>query len=166
MARRRFTPTPRRKRVWADEAGSLTGAAKATLFAFDLLATYRAAGGSTQGVTVVRTVVDLACSVDQASALGDIVTWGLVKGTQTVADAPDPFSEPFADWAYIHTSFPGEANSDLTAGSPRVPSTFDVHSMRKIDEVGDTWLLCYLASMTTPTTFTTKFRVRTLLLLP
>jgi hypothetical protein len=152
--------------VWADQIGSSAGMTKDVFAAFDLLSGYRTAGASSQGATVLRTLIDFAWLINEAHVFADTMTLGLVVGTKTVADAPDPVSEPYADWAFLHTLHSGElGTSGVTADTPCAVH-YDVHSMRKVDEVGETWLLVAEGGGTGTLTYDIHFRVRTLLLLP
>jgi len=170
MARRRalrFSLTPRRKRVWADLQISDLGFAESALRSNDLLAGYVAAGGSMQGVTVQRTIVDLSWWSDTVGSVDNFMTFGLYKGTNTAADVADPVTEPYADWAFIHTSFQGEGHGLIANDTPHVVR-IDTATMRKVDEIGETWWLLFKLSAPTAVSETgsVKARVRTLLLLP
>ena len=152
--------------MWADQTFTVTAGTKTTLYAFDLLAAYRTAGGSTQGVTVVRTILDFGWLINEAHVMQDYATMGLVVATKTVADAPDPVTEPYADWAYITTLISGSQGTSGTAADTPDVRFFDVHSSRKIDEIGDTWMCCLELSGTGTLTWDAQARARTLLLLP
>jgi len=168
MAQRRgrLRPTPRRKKVWADTEQTLSTIAENTAQALDCLAGFVAAGGSTQGATVIRTIIDLTWSGTATQLSGDKVTLGLITEPTGVAAYPDPIAEPYADWAYVKTMYAGAGHGLLTAGVPNV-SHHDVHSMRKLDEVGQSWFLVWI--LTAPgsvNTLNAFARVRTLILLP
>jgi len=168
MARRRsnFSPTPRRKRVWADSQITDTGFAESALRSNDLLSGFRAADGSTQGVTVQRTVIDIVWTINESHTFADNLTLGLIKGTQATADVADPVLEPYADWAWIQTSWSG-AGHGLVAADAAMHLHIDTSTMRKIDEVGETWWLILKGTAPiTAATYDYYARVRTLLLLP
>ena len=168
MARRRsnFAPTPRRKRVWADSQISRAAVAESTLEANDLLSGIRAAGGFTQGVTVQRTIIDFWWSINEGHNFADTVTIGLIKGTEAVADQADPVLEPYADWAYIKTQNAGATHA-LVGADAGNSFSIDTATMRKIDEVGETWWLMFRGTApATAATYDYFARVRTLLLLP
>jgi len=168
MARRQrmHAPTPRRKKVWADHETTQSGIAENTATAVDVLAGFVAAGGSTQGCTVLRCIIDLTWTGTALAVSGDKVTIGLVTAPLTVGVYPDPIAEPYADWAYVRTLYKGADTGLLTAGSPDV-SHHDVHSMRKLDEVGmSLWLVTVLTAPGSANTMNLLARVRTLLLLP
>ena len=152
--------------MWASQTVSDVGFAEDALRSEDLLAAYEAAGGSIQGVTVARTLIDISWGINEAHALGESLTVGLIKGTATAADVADPVSEPFADWAYNRVLYAGAGHGLLTADAPNVWH-FDIRSMRKVDEVGETWWLIYKGTaQVTAATFDVRAKVRTLLLLP
>jgi len=169
MARRRrmLAPTPRRKRVWADTYFEDLGFAENALRSQDLLSDYVASGGSTQGVTVVRTVVQLLWGINESHGPGDRITFGLIKGTQTAADVADPVAEPYADWAWNECRYSGWEHGLVTADASE-KWVLDTKSMRRIDEVGETWWLIYqgTAPVTTTATYDVRCHARTLLLLP
>lgn len=166
MARRRTTPPVRRKRTWADDQITDLGFAEDALRSENLLTTYIAAGGSTQGCTVQRTIVSAIWWTDTVSSADNAMTFGLIKGTSVAADVPDPVAEPYADWAFLHTSFQGEGHG-IVANDTGMTVFIDTSSSRKVDEVGETWWLVFRGSAPTAAaeTFSVRARVRTLLLL-
>jgi len=166
MARRRFAPTPRRKKVWADHETTQSAVAENTATAVDVLAGFVAAGGSTQGCTVLRTLIDLTWTGTALAVSGDKVTIGMITNATGVATFPDPIAEPYADWSYVSTLYKGAGHGLLTAGSPDV-SHHDLHAARKLDEVGQS--LYFVTILTAPGSSNTMnlfARIRTLLLLP
>jgi len=169
MARRQRTapPTPRRRKVWADLSIADDGFAEDALRSNDLLADYISAGGSSQGVTVLRTIVTVAWSINEAHTPKEKLTFGLIKGTTAAADVADPINEEYADWAYLSTRYAGRDHGLVTADAGNYVD-LDVKSMRRIDEVGETWWLIYrgTAPATATATYDVRARVRTLLLLP
>lgn len=169
MARRSrlARPTPRRKRVWADTQITDLGFGESSLRSEDLLADYKSSGGSAQGVIVARTIIDLTWWVDTNGSVDNFFTLGLIKGTQSAADVADPVAEPYADWAFLKTDYQGASHSVVAIDRP-MTYQIDTKSMRKIDEVGETWWVIYSGGAPTSVaeTFSLKARVRTLLLLP
>jgi len=164
--RRMHSPTPRRKKVWADVEGTGTTIAEDTAFSVDLLAGFVAAGGAIMGATVLRTLIDIVWWPTAAVVAGDKLTIALVHQSTGAVNVVDPIVEPYADWAYVRTLYAGDSSGLLAAGTPWA-SHHDVHSMRKIDEVGTTWFLSGI--YTAPGSATTanyKLRARTLILLP
>jgi len=167
MAQRgRIRPTPRRKKVWADHETVQSTIAENTAVPVDVLAGFVAAGGSTQGCTVIRTIIDLTWATTATAVSGDKLTMGLIVGPTTLAAQADPIQEPYADWMYVKTLYIGAGHGLLTAGVPNV-SHHDVHAMRKVDEVGSTlYLSTFLTAPGSVNAFNMFARVRTLLLLP
>jgi hypothetical protein len=164
--RRRFAPTPRRKKVWADTEGTGSTLAEDTAFSFDVLAGFVTAGGAVMGATVIRTLIDFVWWPTAAVTAGDKLTFGMIHQATGALNVADPITEPYADWAYVRTLYAGDSSGLLAAGAPWV-SHHDIHSMRKIDEVGTSWF--FSGMFTAPGSATTanyKTRVRTLLLLP
>ena len=166
MARRLRPRADKRGKVWADVEGTGATIAEDTAFSADLLAGFIAAGGSIQGATVLRTIIDLVWWTTAAGAAGDKLTIALIHQATGALNVADPIVEPYADWAYVRTLYAGGDTGLVAAGTPWV-SHHDVHSMRKLDEVGSTFFLSgmYTAPFTA-TTANFKFRCRTLLLLP
>jgi len=169
MARRRrmVAPTPRRKRVWADQQFTDAGFAEDSLRSQDLLADYVTNGGSTQGVTVVRTLLWVSWLINEAHVGRDYIEFGLIKGTKATADVADVHLEPYADWAWVDRVGSGTTTGLVTADAPEF-YTADVKSSRKVDEIGETWWLIYkgTAPVTATATYDVQARARTLLLLP
>jgi len=170
MARRRsriYSPTPRRKRVWADSQITDTGFAESALRSNNLLSGFIAAGGSTQGVTVQRTILSIVWTINEAHTFADDLTVGLIKGTTATADVADPVLEAYADWAFVKTQWSGDPHG-LVAADAAMHLEIDTSSARKIDEVGETWWLIVkgTAPQTASATYDFYCRARTLLLLP
>ena len=164
--RRMVRPTPRRKRVWADQEISDNGFAEDALRSNDLLTGYIGAGGSTQGITVVRTLIWMTWLINEAHTPTDRLTIGLFAGSTAAADVADPDTEPYIDWAYHNTLFSGADHGLVAADTPQV-SFHDVRSARRVEEVGQTWWLIVKGSAPgTAATYDFQARVRTLLLLP
>jgi len=165
--RTRFAPMPRRKRIWADTQVTDLGFAESSLRSNDLLSDFVSSGGSSQGVTVARTIVNLTWWTDTVSSVDNFLSVGLIKGTQSTADVADLVAEPYADWAYILTSFQGHDHGLVAIDTP-MRVDIDTATKRKIDEVGETWWLQFSGGAPTAAneTFSVKCRVRTLLLLP
>jgi len=163
---RRFSPTPRRKKVWADHEGTGSTIAEDTSFDLNVLAGFVTAGGSTQGATVIRTIIDLTWWGTAAVTAGDKLTIALHTYSTGLGALADPINEPYADWMYVKTLYAGAEHGLLTAGVP-FTSHHDVHSMRKLDEVGTSLFLTGIyTSPGSATTANYKGRVRALFPLP
>ena len=152
--------------VWMEQTISDTGFAEGALRSNDLSTEFEAAGGALMGCTVIRTLIDLVWLINEAHTPADRLTLGLIKGTSAAADVADPVSEPFADWAYHRTLFSGMDHGLVAADTAQVFHA-DVRSMRKIDEVGETWWLIYEGTaLNTVATYDVTANVRTLIKLP
>jgi len=99
----------------------------------DLLAGFIAAGGSTQGVTVMR--IHVAYSFRSADA--QVNGSRLVQGFGIGNDGNDPVTAPFSDWMLNKSHFVGAGHGLIAGGTPNV-GEIDIRSKRKCDEVGDT----------------------------
>jgi len=128
----RVTPQ-RRKLVWAQTTLTDTAFAVTTNRTTDLLAGFIAAGGSTQGVTVMR----IHCAYSFRSADVQVNGSRLVQGFCIGNDGNDPVTAPHSDWLTNVSHFVGRGHGLLTGGTPNV-GEIDVRSKRKCDEVGDT----------------------------
>jgi hypothetical protein len=69
----------------------------------DLLANFKADGGTQQGVTVAR--IHLRLAIVNAPAAGDQLALGIIRGQNTdvgvtVLGAPTPSADPYEDWMY------------------------------------------------------------------
>lgn len=149
MARRqrRYAPTARRKLIWARGTTDLAPAATGT--AIDLLAQFRADGGTTLGATITRVHIGLSLGwtawvPNSADRLYNGVLVDQLD--QPEAQVPRPAVEPHADWMWWSAAPVVPTQSALTAASP-VPATavsvfaydvLDVKSQRKCEELGQT----------------------------
>jgi hypothetical protein len=164
--RRRFAPTPRRKKVWADHEGTGTTIAEDTSFDLNVLAGFITAGGSTQGATVIRTIIDLTWWGTAAVTAGDKLTLGLHTYSTGLGALADPINESYADWMFVKSLYAGAEHGLLGAGVPNTVH-LDIHSARKLDEVGTSlWISGIYTAPGSATTANYKLRCRTLLLLP
>lgn len=171
---------PRRKKVWANRQATLTGqgAGSPSISGVDLLSDYVTAGGSTQGVTVIRTVLQIVVESTTGGQFFNTAReayFGLmVSELAPVATTDeDPLARPHLDWAWNEMYLLGQPNANQpslilpasTASSGMMNK--DIRSRRKIEEIGQSWLLCF----NTPTAaqaagITFVIHGRTLLLLP
>jgi len=135
MARRvqRSVGSVRRKLVWAQTTLTDTAFAVATNRTTDLLAGFVAAGGSSQGVTVMR----IHCAYSFRSADAQVNGSRLVQGFCIGNDGNDPTTAPHADWLLNKSHYVGQWHGLLAAGTPNA-GEIDNRSKRKCDEVGDT----------------------------
>jgi len=159
--RRGFAAAQRRKLTWATAAGTFSGINTDGVME-DLLANYKAAGGSTQGCTVIRTHIDIAIQTATPN-IADGVFCGLI-----VANDPNTLSdygptEGFLDWAlYRHLFVMG-----TTSGSSSQETRYeiDLRAKRRIQELQESWYLNLTALLGVNSTNVT-YNARTLLALP
>lgn len=154
--RRRFRPQARRKMIWARSLDLFNTTVPAAGTAVDLLATFRADGGTSLGTTVTRVRLDLtlvwlagAASVfDLPDQLVQGVIVDQIQASQ--GEVPRPGVELHADWMYWRRHGPTDAQSLLPlAATSGITSQFmshmtiDVQSQRKMEELGQTlyWVL-------------------------
>ena len=124
----------------------------------DLLAEYKLAGGSTQGITIMRT--HIALNVTSASAgVGDGAFVGLVVGTDADTATQVTPTEPFLDWM-LYTSI-------YSAGGGGVINSheIDLRAKRKMQELNQIYWLDLAALLGTNAT-QVAFTARTLIALP
>jgi len=119
--------------VWAQTTLTDTAFAVNTNRTTDLLAGFIAAGGSSQGVTIMR----IHCSYSFRSADVQVNGSRLVQGFCVGNDGNDPVTAPHSDWMMNKTHFVGAGHGLLAGGTPNV-GEMDIRSKRKCDEVGDT----------------------------
>jgi len=119
--------------VWAQTTLTDTAFAVATNRTTDLLAGFVTAGGSTQGVTVMRIHATFSFRSDQTTINGS----RLVQGFGIGNDGNDPVTAPHSDWLTNVSHFVGTGHGLIAGGTPNA-GVIDVRSKRKCDEVGDT----------------------------
>jgi len=128
----------RRRTTWARGSGAQSFAA-AGYSTFDLLNDYVAAGGTTAGVTVVRTHLYLSFAV--APTVGTPFGVGIVRGQNTdvglsVVGAPRPITDEFEDWAFWEVPIASDAGTGVgPAYYPWNIRMLDLKSQRKIPEL-------------------------------
>jgi len=137
-SRRRHTVsrgTPRRKFIWARQAGLVSGG-PASGGEVDLLQLFNQTyGADLVGATVMRIRGIMAV---RSANIGQ----HLVAGVRVMADGGPPFSattegpnvQPFADWMLYEPFTTDVASGNSTDVSARV---IDVKSARKLEELGD-----------------------------
>ena len=162
--------------MWADFESADTNLLNAVGTQFDLLAGFVTAGGSTQGVTVVRTIIQLICRPNVAGngVLGsDRFRVGLIVGeVPAAASVPDfdPVGRPYLDWA-LNDMKTGVGASGISGTPPNAAiiseHRWDIGAKRKIQEVGQSWILAlFLKSWAGVGGANFLIHTRTLLLLP
>ena len=155
--RRGFEGAQRRKLTWATvRAAPQTITTTGTLV--DLLSEYKLAGGSTQGITIMRT--HIALNVTAATAgVGDGAFVGLVVGTDVDTATQVTPTEPFLDWM-LYTSV-------YAAGGGGVINShmIDIRAKRKMQELNQIYWLNLVALLGVNAT-QVAFTARTLIALP
>jgi len=150
----------RRKLVWDTEQGTFGSLAVGGHAGIDMGASL-ATNASILGSTVVRTLVTIA--LPGYASGSDSYTYGVLKGRTGDAgsastQAPDPFTNPELDWAWIGKAF--ATFSGATQDTQRVIQ-FDVRAKRKLQELNEIWLLM-VTNNTAAIVTTAKFHTRTL----
>lgn len=157
MRRKRFAPTARRKLIWARSLDLYQppAALPAAGTAVDLLAQFRADGGSTLGCTVTRIRMDLSYQISNPGAVNltsqDMLAVGIIVDQLQAnqAEVPRPGVEEHADWmywrrrAYTTNDFSAVPYGTGTAPVYLMTEQIDVKSQRKLEELGET-LWCVL----------------------
>lgn len=166
----------RRKLVWARTQFSTAYTAAAFANWFDVLSTFRTAMGinaNLPGCTVARTRIDLFAANLATGA--PPLTVGLKVLTlremnEAVIDpayalGTSPQTETNADWMLWRGLYPNHG-SDPTTGVPNAMTyEFDVKSMRRLDEAGETLGWCG-SKQTTTAGYTVFTSISCLLALP
>ena len=133
----------RRRTTWARSTGLMTTASAATYQTVDLLAAFKAAGGTTFGCTVAR--IHLRLAVVSAVVVADQFSIGIIKGQDTdvgvtVAGAPQPITHPYEDWLYWSSFF---ANVGSGSGAGFFPGgtgasyEVDIKAKRKLQDLDE-----------------------------
>ena len=125
----------------------------------DLLAGFVTAGGSREGLTIMRTRITWSYA---PAAVGDQLRVGLIV-TETAAAALqlNPLSEPYEDWMLNHAVYPNA--SGATVDATRI-GEIDNRAKRKITGMRETYWMSVVASTATTNSWTAH--VRTLVALP
>jgi len=134
----------RRKRVWAQTDVDLGPLGAGLDLGTDLLADFRAKGGSTEGVTVARSHVAIQWSLGAAGALQlDRQQFGLIVRGR-VAGLPagfNPSADPYEDWA-LAVSVPQYGyNQPWIVANNACSYVTDLRAMRRCEELQDSWFL-------------------------
>jgi len=161
MGRRGFATGQRRKLTWASARGEFADL-DTVAEVIDLLADYKAAGGSTQGITIMRTHIQL--SVQSAAAtVGHGAFVGLIVGTINDTAAQLNGAEPFLDWMLYRSCY-AFGGSEGTSSSEHVYD-IDLRAKRKMQEVNQEYYLV-LESLIGATGTNVAYTARTLVALP
>jgi len=136
----------RRETVWIRDNITDTLATGSHYKTYDLASTFKAAGGNTQGLTVVR--AHLSIAVWSVVASGDQMAYGLVRGQNTdvgtdIVGAPTPIADPYEDWAFwdIRTASNAGGSGCYSRTGLTNAWEIDVKAMRRIPEIQMTFNL-------------------------
>ena len=158
----------RRRTSWVTVDQSLSIPAANGLQTIDLLASFKADGGTQQAVTIGRTHLRLIPTAGLANA-GNNFHWGLIRGQAAdvgtnIAGAPDPATQIYADWLLWEHIVTDQSSFINEFGGRQL--NVDLRAMRKLEELMMNYnlALSVQASTVFPTTFTVSGRI--LLLLP
>jgi hypothetical protein len=149
----------RRKTTWARIQETTTIAAANAYSTFDMLAGWKADGGSQQGVTIVRT--HLLLTQTTACNPGDNFVWGLIRGQNTdqgvgVVGAPVPDLDPYEDWLMWEHRYASnfEANGCYSSSGGTNSLYYDLRAKRVLPELQQAYncVIKSLSSVTYPVT--------------
>jgi len=170
MARR--SSSTRRKLVWADSQGfsgtplGLAGSGAN----FDLLSTYRGSGGSTQGVTIIRTHLTMGAGYTPTTSVTpqEGIDVGLIVSQIDEQQNTLRTDKPNFDWMLFKTFYAMQGNSQWNnaAGTPQLVTAYeiDLRAKRKCQEIQETLFLSTAARTAVTTEF--WYHARILLALP
>jgi hypothetical protein len=156
---------PRRKLVWATvqqiPAGTLASGGKAN---FDLLGNLETVGASVLGCTVIRTIVLHTCSEATADTNQGMYV-GLLHADVVNVTNIDPSTNFGADWSLLTVNGPPTAQQVYFSGTNTIwGQRYDIKAKRKIEELGEKYLLCFENAGSGQVSYT--FFARTLIALP
>lgn len=171
LRRRARMAPPRRKLIWARSIDVMAPAlVPAAGTAVDLLAQFRADGGSTLGSTVTRVLLDFQVLWSNDITTTDRVGVGvIVDQLQTdETEVPRPGVEPHADWMYWRMTGVSPQDLAITPSSTAVQSAWavDVKSQRRMEELGQTLWLVMDPTFGGATTLSVQCNASVLLRLP
>jgi hypothetical protein len=134
----------RRRLEWASTTITHNAIASGTVTTDDLLSGFVTAGGSREGLTVMRIHLQLAYAA--ASAGGTSRIGLIVAGSgSTAATELNPASFPYEPWLLNRLLFPTTSGAVVDASTP-----FDIdnRSKRKVQHLGESLFLSWVATDT------------------
>jgi len=165
---RRGTPrrtTQRRKLVWAETGGTLTPGVAGAGAITDLLAGYRAGGGSTQGITIMRTHIAYSAFLHAAPNAGNGFASGVIVDDTAQTVATMNTSQIYKDWMYITNKYSGNSDTAFASGTGFIyGGDIDLRSKRKCQELQQTLWMC--TDRLTANVIDVAFLARVLIALP
>lgn len=163
-SRRGFASAQRRKLVWATTSGSLSTVPTGAGTLIDLLSGYRAAGGTTQGITIIRTHAQFATAAPLSGLTSaDGVGLGLIIGNGTESASTLNNQDFFLDWMLRRELFSASATS-LPNNTAAAAWDIDLRAKRKVEELNQTYWMSVNAIATATPSF--SYFVKVLLALP
>lgn len=163
----------RRRTTWAREIGSATLSTDGAYSTFDLLNTFKTAGGNTQGITIART--HLVIAIQSVPAANDALAYGVIRGQNTdvglsIAGAPSPNGDLFEDWAFWeYLPMAAQPDGGGYCAAPTGPNDswrVDIRAKRKLPELQMSWNFVIERVAAVSTDLVVNFSASTLLMLP
>jgi len=140
----RRSTSQRRKLVWAETGGTVTPGVAGAGAVSDLLANYRAAGGSTQGITIMRTHIAYDAFLHSAANSGDGFAMGIIVDDAAATTATSlSTANPYNDWMYVSNKYMGNSMAALASGTGFIyGGEVDLRAKRKCQELKQThWVV-------------------------
>ena len=158
--------TTRRKLVWADSAGYVNPVGFSPGTNVDLLSGYRAMGGSTQGITIIRTHISFGSTVTAPTTAQDGFTVGVIVDDNSATSVTLNPTKANLDWMILKTFYTsGMAGSfDSANNTFYAACEIDLRAKRKAQELQQTLFLSLL--QTTAVGIGVSYHARVLLALP
>ena len=163
-----FRKGQRRKLVWAETAqagtiGVIGGSPGVDNV--DLLAGYRTAGGSTQGITIMRTHISFSVFLHSAAIASDGVALGLIIDDTAQTTSTLNTGAAYKDWMYLSNWYPASGNAGGPSGTGWLYGFhIDLKAKRKSQELQQSYFMS--ANALTANVTDVAFLVRTLIALP
>ena len=130
----------------------------------DLLANLKVAGSSVLGATIMRTHCSLSFSEASADTGQGVIAGFIVSDAPTTVNL-DPSTQFGLDWMLLRPLGPSGTGNEIVIGTTLFwGHTIDLRSKRKIEELGEQYLLC-LFNNGSGTVSVSRF-TRTLIALP
>jgi hypothetical protein len=161
-----------RRTTWARSQQTVSIATGTAFDNVDLLANFRADGGTTDGCTVAR--IHFRMNTTSAMTPGDAFGFGIFRGQNTdvgtsVVGAPNPTSDPYEDWLYW-TVFGAQVSAGsgpgYFPGGAGAPYEIDVRAKRKIPQLQQTLIASWGLVTVTTSPLVVQFSASVLLMLP
>ena len=159
----------RRRTAWADQRTALV-LGTGVLAIEDLLAGWKAAGGSLEGVTVGRIHLNWSpvSGVGASTTANPFIEWGIIVDdtAETNTTIPNPSGTPYADWMINRTDFVAYSATQPAWINGPGSEQVDIRSKRKLGQIQRTLWLVANGNVPGATSLTVRMHSRVLLLLP